>query len=88
MPCIAQSNVMVQRKYEDALPVFERNLGILEAVHGPEHPGVAESLDFQGWILYCQVTMTWRQEQYEHGRASGVGRAMGEKHGRVVGVVR
>ena len=47
-----------QGKYEDAEPLYERSLAILEETLGPRHPHVASSLNNLAGLLKSQVM--WR----------------------------
>ena len=47
-----------QGKYNEAEPLYERSQAIREKVLGPEHPGVAESLNNRAELLRAQVRTT------------------------------
>lgn len=46
---------VVQGKYAEAAPHFERSLAIREKALGPEHPDVAQSLNDRAGLLLTQV---------------------------------
>lgn len=48
-------SAVLQGKYEEAEPLYERSQAIREKVLGPEHPDVAQSLNNRAVLLYAQV---------------------------------
>lgn len=50
---------VVQERYEEALPLFEQSLPILEDTMGPRHPDLAISLNNLGFLWKAQVTLTF-----------------------------
>ena len=47
--------VAAQGHYEDAKPLYERSLALLEKALGPDHPDVAASLNNLAGLLNSQV---------------------------------
>lgn len=44
-----------QCKFEEAKPLYERSLAILEKALGPDHPGFASGLNYLALLLQSQV---------------------------------
>ncbi|CAB1113194.1 unnamed protein product [Ectocarpus sp. CCAP 1310/34] len=47
--------LIFQGKYDQAGPLYDRSLAILEKVHGPDHPDVAQSLNNRAELLRAQA---------------------------------
>ena len=47
--------LVMQGKYEEAGPLYDRSLAIREKVFGPDHPAVATALNNRAVLLYKQV---------------------------------
>ena len=50
--------LVMQGKYEEAGPLYDRSLAIREKVYGPDHPAVATALNNRAALLQKQVRAT------------------------------
>ena len=53
---VSECLVVFQGRLDEAGPLFERSLAILEKVLGPDHPDVAMALNNRATLLQDQVT--------------------------------